>query len=224
MAELAFCKSFLAALDARPAKLSSDHMADARQYPAQAAYTLPRLPHPPHPARPHPRAPSSSKDASSLLTTVSLKPMKPASPTMQLPGIDAAKTSVYDLKSQYASHVSMPAAKIKLLYQKKPVPDSKTVAQVVGPHVPAEVEFAVMLMGGPVASPVASPPATAPTETEKGLAPEPASVAVGPSGNEVVATDQFWSDLKAFLRQRTKDDMAAERLTDVFRAAWETSK
>jgi hypothetical protein len=37
MSELAFCKSFLTALDARPAKLSSDHIADARQYPAQGA-------------------------------------------------------------------------------------------------------------------------------------------------------------------------------------------
>lgn len=37
MSELAFCKSFLSALDARPVKLSSDHIADARQYPAQGA-------------------------------------------------------------------------------------------------------------------------------------------------------------------------------------------
>jgi hypothetical protein len=41
MSELAFCKSFLTALDARPAKLSSDHIADARQYPAQGAVSAP---------------------------------------------------------------------------------------------------------------------------------------------------------------------------------------
>lgn len=40
MSELAFCKSFLSALDARPVKLSSDHIADARQYPAQGAVSL----------------------------------------------------------------------------------------------------------------------------------------------------------------------------------------
>jgi hypothetical protein len=40
MSELAFCKQFLSALDARPIKLSSDHIADARQYPAQAAVCL----------------------------------------------------------------------------------------------------------------------------------------------------------------------------------------
>jgi hypothetical protein len=45
MAELAFCKTFLTALDARPAKLSSDHIADARQFPAQGA-VRPSIPYP----------------------------------------------------------------------------------------------------------------------------------------------------------------------------------
>ncbi len=40
MSEVTFCKSFLTALDARPVKLSSDHIADARQYPAQGAVRL----------------------------------------------------------------------------------------------------------------------------------------------------------------------------------------
>jgi hypothetical protein len=34
MSELAFCKTFLGAIDSRPVKLSSDYVSDARTYPA----------------------------------------------------------------------------------------------------------------------------------------------------------------------------------------------
>ncbi|KAH5832372.1 hypothetical protein HBI96_013270 [Parastagonospora nodorum] len=227
MSELAFCKSFLTALDARPAKLSSDHIADARQYPAQGAYILPRLPPPPPPTRPLPKNAASSSSSSSL--TISLKPMKPTHPTIPLTDISASKTSVFDLKSHYAAQSSIPASKIKILYKKKPVADSKTVSEVIGQDAAGEVEFGVMIMGGAVASPAAgtpvtSPPAVAPSEAEKGLAGEAAPVAVGPSGKEVVATEEFWSDLKNFVMQRTKDEAEAESLTKVFRGAWEDSK
>jgi ubiquitin-like protein 4 len=40
MTELSFARSFLSALDMRPVKLSSDHIADPKQYPAQAAVCL----------------------------------------------------------------------------------------------------------------------------------------------------------------------------------------
>lgn len=250
MSELAFCKSFLTALDARPVKLSSDHIADARQYPAQGAvrssnpssnpdqstqtnaqqYTLPRLPHPPHPQRPNPK--TSANDASSSTgsstLSISLKPMKPTTPTISLTNIDPSKTSVFDLKSQYASQTSIPAAKIKILYKKKPVTDSKTVAEVIGQDAGADVEFGVMVMGGAVASPaattpVASPPAAAPSEADKGLA-SAGSAAVGPSGKEVVATEEFWSDLNNFVLQRIRDEAEGQRLVGVFRSAWEQNK
>ncbi|KAF1915392.1 cell-cycle control medial ring component [Ampelomyces quisqualis] len=224
MAELAFCKTFLTALDARPAKLSSDHIADARQFPAQGAYTLPRLAHPPHPPRP---APKSAHNASSSSLSISLKPMKPSHPTIPVPGIDASTTSVYDLKTQYAAQASISATKIKILYKKKPVPDSKTVAEVIGHDVTGHVEFGVMIMAGATASPVTSPPAAAPSEADKGLA-APSSdggpAAQGPSGKDVVATDQFWRDLKNFILQRTRDEAEAERLAKIFRGAWESGK
>jgi len=115
------------------------------------------------------------------------------------------------------------------LYKKKPVADSKTVSEVIGQDVEGEVEFGVMIMGGAVASPavgtpVTSPPVVAPSEAEKGQAGEAAPVAVGPSGKEVVATEEFWADLGNFVMQRTKDEAEAERLTKVFREAWEGSK
>ncbi|KAF2823838.1 hypothetical protein CC86DRAFT_355121 [Ophiobolus disseminans] len=230
MSEIAFCKSLLTALDARPIKLSSDHIADARQYPAQGAYTLPRLPHPPHPRRPSPK---SSKDASSNTLTITLKPMKPSSPTIPLTAIDPAKTSVYDLKTQYATQASIPASKIKILYKKRPVTDSKTVAEVIGQDVTGDVEFGVMVMAGATASPtpggtpVTSPPVAAPSEAEKGLgsgSAEGGPAAQGPSGKEVVATEEFWSDLKNFVMQRTRDEVEAERLTGLFKGAWEGNR
>ncbi|EUC42624.1 hypothetical protein COCMIDRAFT_7856 [Bipolaris oryzae ATCC 44560] len=241
MSEFAFCKSFLSALDARPVKLSSDHIADARQYPAQGAYTLPRLPHPPHPQRPNPKSTDSADASTSASTiTVTLKPMKPSTPTVPLSAIDPSKTSVYDLKQQYATQASLSAAKIKILYKKKPVTDSKTLIEVIGNDAGAEVEFGVMVMAGAAAAssspaaggtPVTSPPAIAPpTESEKGLASAGessagTSAATGAvSGKDIVATDEFWGDLKTFILQRTKDAEEGERLVGVFKAAWEQNK
>ncbi|KAF1851039.1 uncharacterized protein K460DRAFT_328564 [Cucurbitaria berberidis CBS 394.84] len=234
MSELAFCKSFLSALDARPAKLSSDHIADARQYPAQGAYTLPRLPHPPHPSRPNPQSTSTARDASTASTiNVSLKPMKPSTPTISLSSIDPSKTSIYDLKQQYATSTSIPAAKIKILYKKKPVMDSKTVAEIIGTGAGGDVEFSVMVLGGAAVGgtpPVTSPPAVAPSEADKGLAGNvgessgTGAAAVGPSGKELVATEEFWGDLKNFVLQRIKDEQESERLVGVFRSAWNESK
>ena len=164
--------------------------------------------------------------------------MKSSFPTVPLSDIDASKMSVYDLKQRYASSASVPAAKVKLLYKKKPVADSKTVAEVVGSDVAGEVEFGVMVMGGAVSSsageaPVQSPPAVAPTEAEKGLGSGSGSVseytktpsaAVGPSGKELVAADEFWSDLKTFVLQRIKDEAEGERLVGIFKTAWENDK
>ncbi|PVI02781.1 hypothetical protein DM02DRAFT_612756 [Periconia macrospinosa] len=248
MSEVTFCKQYLSALDGRPVKLSSDHIADARQYPPGAVFTLPRLAHPPHPQRPNPSSTStaSTNDASATSTSsnsattisISLKPLKPSTPTIPLSNISAAKTSIYDLKTAYATATSLPAGKIKILFKKKPVGDSKTVAEVVGDaDAGSEVEFGVMVMGGATAagvssssSPVASPPAVAPTEAEKGLGgggaagETSAPAAQGPSGKEVVASEAFWEDLHGFIVQRIRDEKEGGRLVGVFREAWEKSK
>jgi hypothetical protein len=164
--------------------------------------------------------------------------MKPSTPTLPLSGIDASKTSVYDLKSQYASATSIPASKIKILYKKKPVTDSKLVSEIIGADAGADVEFGVMVMGGaaaatPSESPAASPAAAAPSESDKGLAGVDAgantgaaggAAAVGPIGKEVVATEEFWGDLKNFVLQRIKDEQEGERLVGVFKTAWEADR
>lgn len=148
---------------------------------------------------------------------------------MPLPGIDPAKISIYDLKTSYASSASVPTAKIKILYKKKPVADSKTVGETIGSDVGSEVEFSVMVMGGAVVggTPVTSPPAVAPSEAEKGLAGEgdkAAPAAQGPSGKEVVATEEFWEDLRGFVVQRIRDEKEGERLVGVFKSAWEKDR
>ncbi|OAG09195.1 uncharacterized protein CC84DRAFT_1212654 [Paraphaeosphaeria sporulosa] len=229
MSELTFCKTFLTALDARPVKLSSDHIADARQYPDGAVFVLPKLPPPPHPARPSPKT-LPPQDASSSTLTVSLKPMKPSHPTVTKDAVAPAATSIYDLKSAYAAQTSIPPAKIKILYKKKPVTDSKTVAEVVGVDAGAEVEFGVMVLGGAVAggTPVQSPPAVAPGEEEKGLAgavnqgtsKTETPGAQGPSGQAVVNAE-FWDDLKGFVVQRIRDEKEGDRMVGVFKSAWE---
>ncbi|KAF2004384.1 hypothetical protein P154DRAFT_426787 [Amniculicola lignicola CBS 123094] len=231
MSELTFCKQFLSAMDNRPLKLSSDHIADARNYPA-GAFILPRLPHRQHPARPTPK-PSATQIASETPSnptlSITLKPTKPTAPTVPLPAIIPAQTSIYDLKTAYATSTSIPSSKIKILYKKKPVPDSKTVAEVIGPDADAgsDVEFSVMVMGGATAgsTPVASPPAVAPSEAEKGLAGATGAgpAAQGPSGKSVVDTAEFWDDLKGFMVQRIRDEAEAERLHGIFRGAWERS-
>jgi hypothetical protein len=157
--------------------------------------------------------------------------MKSTTPTIPLTNIEPTKTSIYNLKSQYATQTSIPATKIKILYKKKPVTDSKTVAEVIGPDAGADVEFGIMVMGGATATPTAgtpvtSPPAVAPSEAEKGLGSggESAPAAQGPSGKEVVATEEFWADLKNFIMQRTRDEAEAERLSGIFKGAWESNK
>lgn len=189
-------------------------------------FVLPRLAHPPHPPRPNRK---SSENAPTSSISVTLKPMKPSSPTIPLSQIDPAKNSIYDLKAAYSTSSSIPAAKIKILYKKKPVTDSKTVAEVIGGDAGNEVEFSVMVMGGAAAgsTPVTSPPAVAPpSEAEKGLVGEESAVpaAQGPSGKEVVASEEFWEDLKGFVMQRTRDEKEGERLVGLFRSAWEKDR
>ncbi|KAH6622233.1 cell-cycle control medial ring component [Boeremia exigua] len=237
MSEVTFCKTFLGAIDSRPVKLSSDYVSDARTYSAMGVPILPRLPQG-HPQRPNPK---TAANASTATINISLKPMKPTNPTLPLSAVDPSKTSVYDLKSQYASSTSIPAAKIKILYKKKPVTDSKLVSEVIGTDAGNDVEFSVMVMGGATAgastpsaeSPVQSPAAVAPSESDKGLAGANAganmgaaggAAAVGPSGKEVVATEEFWGDLKNFVLQRIKDEQEGDRLVSVFRQAWEADR
>lgn len=48
---------------------------------------------------------------------------------------------------------------------------------------------------------------------------EPAVPVAELSGNEVLATDEFWGDLKGFLVQRFKNEQEGERVWKLFKGA-----
>lgn len=114
-------------------------------------------------------------------------------------------TSILDLKTEVSSRASLPVEKIRILHKKKPVGDAKVLKDLVGKG-DASIEFSVMIIGGAVS-----------VKEESDTAP----VAQGPSGAELLRTEEFWEDLKAFLIQRLKDQGEGERVHETFRKAWD---
>ena len=117
-------------------------------------------------------------------------------------------------------------SKIKILWHKKPIPPSKlTVADALEGDATAtkdgKVEFGIMILGGVIQ--VEKPTADvasggdAKGEAMEGVE-ETTPVAQGPSGKEVLETQEFWIDLKGFLVQRLRDEGEAERVVKLFKA------
>merc|ERR1712000_523600 len=119
-------------------------------------------------------------------------------------------TSLLDIKTQVTAQTRIPTEKIRILYNKKPVPDSKVLKEVFGEEESA-VEFAVMVIGGAAAIPPAE-------------ADVPAAPTADTAGAEALETAAFWDDLKGFLMQRLKDESEAEKLSALFKSSWESSR
>lgn len=115
-------------------------------------------------------------------------------------------TSILSVKEALSHQTSIPVEKIRLLFNKKPVQDSKVLKDVVGEE-DVKVEFGVMVIGG-----------TATLKRGGSEEVEPKVQQMG-HGEEVVKTEDFWQDLRAFLVQRLKDEAEGERLWGVFRKA-----
>lgn len=152
--------------------------------------------------------------------TVQLKPLKPSASTPAYTlSSQPANTSIFDLKTAYASQHSLDAAKLKLLRNKKPVADSKSLHDVLADGGEAEknatVEFSIMVMPGAVLEKKAA--------VDDKMDVDAAPVAQGPSGAEVLGGEEFWTDLRGFLLQRIRDEGESEKLVGVFRNAWESS-
>lgn len=130
--------------------------------------------------------------------------------------------------------------KIKVLYNKKPIPTSKrTVSDVFeGEKLEAGkiVEMGVMVIGGAPDPPTkigagsssdipqAGTRKTAQTTLPEGMegiekvsSPSPVQ---GPSGKEILETDEFWIDLQGYLEQRVKDEAQAIRLVQKWKSNW----
>lgn len=152
--------------------------------------------------------------------------------------------TIHEIKTQYAANSSQPLEKIKLLLNKKPAADLKTLKElgVAGDAV----EFSVMIMGGAASStptPAMANPVVEKSEAsvvgafgaasagdqmdidrQQGSGPESEQAQAEVSAPEETAsrelkTDVFWDDLQGFLTQRLRDEKAAERLAKIFKEA-----
>lgn len=156
----------------------------------------------PHPMR-HPA--TSQPPGSSPTITILLKSLRNPPISLSLSS-QSLSTSIHELKNAVAKEIGTEGSgteNIRVLYKKKPCPDSKTVREVLGDEdVGTEVEFSIMVMGG------------ATRDEVKG------SVAQGASGDEVLGSEEFWDDLKGFLVQRIRDEGKAAEVWETFRQGW----
>ena len=173
--------------------------------------------------------------------------------TLTLPSLDASTTSLQAIREQIQAYLGGPgmvasADKVKLLLNKKPIASSKkTVAEALeGSQSVGEVELGVMVMGGAPdpppqdqssiqeASAVAASGASglgsekvnaeaAPMEDVQKTTSEPVQPGQA-SGQAVLETDEFWTDLQGFLEQRIRSSEEALALRGVFEKAWRGSR
>ncbi|AEO71549.1 uncharacterized protein THITE_2093046 [Thermothielavioides terrestris NRRL 8126] len=257
--ELAFAKSFLSLLDSKPTKISADHVEDPRSYPGSTPYIIPRHPtFKPFSKRPRTTTttttgttssqennqPAPSAQQKQQLIPVTLR--SPRNPPLEvsLPP-QPPTTSLGEIKELFAARTGLPVDKVKLLFGKKPVGDSKALGELLllgggagggGSGSGGEggegavVELGVMVLGG--AATAAAAAAAAGVKKEGGEEEEEgagagaekaaaAAVAQGLHGEGVLATGQFWEDLRGFLQQRIRDEGVAEEACGVFKGAWE---
>lgn len=129
------------------------------------------------------------------------------------------KTSILDIKTAVAEQASLQVDKIKVLHKKKPVGDSKVLKDLVGDDE-TSVEFSIMVMGGAAAA--ASQGSVGPKAEDGAGAGAATNPAQGVSGEAVLQTDQFWTDLRGFLLQRIRDEAVTEELFGKFLSSWES--
>lgn len=184
-------------------------------------YIIPKNPHP-FPSKAtsqQPAAASSSAPQPAPGIIVTVKALRTTPPLdLSFPSQPAATTSVLDIKTLVSEATNVPADKLRLLHKKKPVSDTKVLAELTEDDDSGGVEFAVMFMGGAVPSAPKMAPGAEKSESSG------VSAAQARSGGAVVQSDEFWSDLRGFLVQRIKDEKAAAELFGVFRGAWEAQR
>lgn len=163
--------------------------------------------------------------------------MKASSDPLTLPD-QSIDTTVLDLKTQYAAKMGLDVYKIKMLLNKRPCQDLKTLKDILPTPTPADAEFTLMIMGGfSAAAAPSTPPAKAPSPAiqspESSSQPDPttSSTASAPLSERAqedsvpahisapLIDDEFWADLTSFLVQRLKDQAEGERLSNLFRRA-----
>lgn len=155
---------------------------------------------------------------------------------ISLDNVPLTTTSIHDLREAVRQRVvtadgkESPAAdKIKILHKKKPVGGSseRTIAEILSDSEPdalgggKTVEFGIMIMGGALVKPEVTESPAGSGAKITGTEPFPSKPAEGPSGPQILQTEEFWNDLEGFLELRTKDTVEALRLTGIFKRAWQ---
>ncbi|KAG7010106.1 hypothetical protein G7Y79_00001g003780 [Physcia stellaris] len=234
MTELSFAKTFLSTLDSKPPNSNRTMSPTPKPSSPKAPYAPPSLllPTPltspkkqytlPRTSQPmRPRTASTSPLSPPTKITITLKSTRNPPLSLTLPAQDLG-TSVMELKTAVSNAVRAKGTEgIKVLYNKKPCADSKTVKDVLGDgEVGEEVEFGVMIMGAAAAAMGTEGGQEGKEGGEKMDVDTAAPVAQGPSGDEVLEGEEFWEDLKGFLSQRLKDEGKAREVVEVFRTGW----
>ncbi|KAL6720274.1 hypothetical protein ACLMJK_002195 [Lecanora helva] len=211
MTELSFAKSFLSTLDSRPLKLQPDHVSDPKTLEITAPYTLPHMP----------TAFKSKTNVTEIKSdeqnpptvTILLKSSKNPVMSLSLPGTDPG-ISVLQLKERVAKELRIEGTgKIRVLYEKKPASDIKTIKDLVGDDVGGDVELGIMVMGYKGET-VQKEPEDSEMKDVDG------SSVQGSGGTEVLNGEEFWSDLKQWLSHRIRDEAKAGEVFDKFRGSW----
>lgn len=133
-------------------------------------------------------------------------------------------TTVLELKERVKGELGLGGVeKVRVLFERKPVGDVKTLKELVG-EGSTNVELGVMVMGYKEGDVVAAAKgdgdgdAAMKDATEGGTGTK---VAQGESGEEVLAGEEFWGDLRGFLVQRVRDEGVAGEVFGRFRGSWE---
>ena len=131
-----------------------------------------------------------------------------------------SRTSIFELKSQLASQTGYAADKLKILWERKPVTDSKTLKEVSNKEE-GDIDMAVMYSGAPTAHPqsASSKPAAASSSEPVKMEVDETPAAQGQHGKVVLETPQFWTDLQDFVTQRVRDEQVAKEAVGLWRSA-----
>ncbi len=153
--------------------------------------------------------------------SITLRSLKSPPLNLTLPS-QALATSIFDLKQRVAKEIQRDSTEgIKILYQRKPCSDAKTVGEVVGEEGAKEVEFGVMVVGVGAAGASAAGGEDGKTGERVGEGKGEVPAAQGQSGEEVLGSAEFWDDLKGWLMQRVRDEGKADEVWSLFKRGWD---
>ncbi|KAI5285213.1 hypothetical protein KEM54_000748 [Ascosphaera aggregata] len=245
MSEIAFCKAFLSAVEARPVKIPEDHVFDPFEFQISFPYVLPRLDEQlykpllkKHNVAPPPGATKS--------VNIHLKSTRNPKLEFSLDNVDITNVSISDLKGEVQSRIEkdgaqVPMDKIKVLWKRKPV-SGKTVSDAVGDEATSlvqnggSIEFGIMVLCGATVVDKAAPGPSRKkiTSSHVVVAADAGDVRKEQKPDDIEMKgigqpsepslpqeldESFWTELDSFLRTRLNPKQATD-VAQVFRTAW----